>query len=349
MAVTRSDVARLAGVSPAVVSYVLNPGSRPVAATTRERVEAAITELDYRPNAIASALRGGSTRSIGFLTPNQRNPFYAELAEAVERRFNASDYLVLAGHTNNDRSREEAYLRAFIDRRIDALVLSSGVSLVRSAPPVMHQLPVVVLEETNESTLFSSIGADEAADAATAVEHLQRHGHALIGCIGGPPWITVEDSRVDGWRQQQRVMGLAHGDELIAVAEQSEAGGDSAASLLLSERGRPWALHGRRPSALFVTSDAQATGAIFACHELGLRVPEDVAIVSFGGTAPAAYTMPPLTTLRQDIDYLATATVTHLCAAIADAETPRVDVTVRGNLVIGRSCGCRFQDGENAP
>ena len=74
MAVTGSDVARLAGVSPAVVSYVLNHGPRPVAATTRERVEAAIRKLDYRPNAIASALRGGSTRSIGFLTPNQRNP-----------------------------------------------------------------------------------------------------------------------------------------------------------------------------------------------------------------------------------------------------------------------------------
>jgi len=143
----------------------------------------------------------------------------------------------------------------------------------------------------------------------------------------------VEGPRIAGWRHQQRSTGFAHGDELLAVAEQSEAGGDSAASLLLSERGRPWALHGRRPSALFVTSDAQAIRAIYACHELGLRIPEDVAIVSFGGTQPAAYTIPPLTTLRQGIDYLAAATVTHLCATIANPQTPQVDVTVRGNLV----------------
>ncbi len=335
-------MARLAGVSPAVVSYVLNNGPRPVAGPTRERVEAAVRRLDYRPNAIASALRGGSTRSIGFLTPNQRNPFYAELTEAVERRFNARGYLVLIGNTSNDRSREEAYLRTFIDRRVDALVVSSGVSLTRSPPAAMHAVPVVVLEEDRNGTTFSSIGSQEAADAATAVEHLQRHGHHLIGCVGGPPWITVEAFRIAGWRQQQDAEGFPAGDEMLAVAEHSAPGGNSAALQLLSEHGRPWTLHGRRPSALFVTSDAQATGAIYACHELGLRVPEDVAIVSFGGTQTASYTIPPLTTLRQDIDYLATATVSHLCEAIADPQTPRVELAVRGNLVISRSCGCDF-------
>jgi len=154
----------------------------------------------------------------------------------------------------------------------------------------------------------------------------------------------VEGPRIAGWRHQQRSTGFAHGDELLAVAEQSEAGGDSAASLLLSERGRPWALHGRRPSALFVTSDAQAIRAIYACHELGLRIPEDVAIVSFGGTQPAAYTIPPLTTLRQGIDYLAAATVTHLCATIANPP----DATGRRDGARepcqGPSCGCTFQD-----
>ncbi len=340
MAPTRSDVARLAGVSPAVVSYVLNDGPRPVAAGTRERVEAAVRQLDYRPNAIASALRGGSTRSIGFLTPNQRNPFFAELAEAVERRFSARGYLVLTGNTNNDRNREEAYLRTVLDRRVDALVLSSGVSLARSAPPAMRGVPVVVLEELAEGSPFSGIGSDDRADAATAVEHLQHHGHELIGCISGPPWIAVEAARISGWRRQQASASAPAGEDLLVVAEQSEEGGNSAAALLLSEHGRPWAAHGRRPSALFVTSDAQATGAIYTCHELGLRVPQDVAVVSFGGTHPAAYTIPPLSTLRQDINFLATATVNHLSRKIADPSTSRVDLTLRGNLVIGRSCGC---------
>jgi LacI family transcriptional regulator len=99
LAVTRSDVARAAGVSPAVVSYVLNNGPRPVATGTRERVLAAIDQLGYRPNAIASALRGGSTKTIGLLTPNRSNPFYGALAEAVERTFSDQGYLTLTAST----------------------------------------------------------------------------------------------------------------------------------------------------------------------------------------------------------------------------------------------------------
>lgn len=109
MAVTRSDVARAAGVSPAVVSYVLNGGPRPVSAAARSRVEAAIDELDYRPNAIASALRGGSTHSVGMLSPDPLDPYFAELSEAMEREFSSAGYVVLTGHTRGDKTREERY------------------------------------------------------------------------------------------------------------------------------------------------------------------------------------------------------------------------------------------------
>lgn len=340
MGATRSDVARRAGVSPAVVSYVMNNGPRPVSVRARARVEIAIAELEYRPNAIASALRGGSTHSIGFLSPNQQNPFYAELAEAVERNFSARGYLVLTGNTFYDRAREERYLRTFIDRRVDALIMTSGVSLAGSAVPGLDDVPVLVLESVGAESTYLSIGAEEAADAATAVEHLQRHGHALIACVAGPPHIAVEAGRIQGWRQQQRVAVLPAGDELVAFAESSEEGGNSAALLLLTEHGRPWALHGRRPSAIFVASDVQAIGAIYACYELGLRVPEDVAIVSFGGTKSAAYTIPPLTTLRQDVDFLAATAATQLIKRISDPKVPIFRTSLRGNLVIGHSCGC---------
>jgi LacI family transcriptional regulator len=340
VAATRSDVALRAGVSPAVVSYVINNGPRPVSAETRARVEAAVQELGYRPNAIASALRGGSTRSVGLLTPNQRNPFYGELAESIERHFSARGYLVLTANTHYDRGREERYLRTFVDRKVDALVVSSGVSLARSSPSDMDDLPVVVLDAVGDGSRFSGIGSDEPMDAAAAVEHLQHHGHTLIGCVAGPPRIQVEAGRVRGWRAQQNAAGLPSGEELIASAEPSEEGGNAAALLLLSSHGRPWAVHGRPPSALFVASDVQAIGAIYACHELGLRVPEDVAIVSFGGTRSASYTIPPLTTLRQDIDYLAATTAAHLADRLADPTLARLRMTLRGNLVLGRSCGC---------
>ncbi|GAA0553524.1 LacI family DNA-binding transcriptional regulator [Paractinoplanes ferrugineus] len=338
MAVTRSDVARAAGVSPAVVSYVLNNGPRPVAIGTRERVLAAIEQLGYRPNAIASALRGGSTQTIGLLTPNRSNPFYGALAEAIERSLTEQGYLTLTASTYGNRSSEERLLRTFVDRKADGLIITSGVSL-SGAPLADVEQPVLVLEERVGNTL-STVSMDDERDAAGAVDHLQVHGHDLIGCIVGPPYVSTDGLRLAGWRDQQHRTGRPAGDGLVAFADAGEEGGYQAAGLLLSEHGRPWAVYGRRPTALFVASDVQAFGALHACWELGLRVPDDVAVVSVGGTRAARFTIPPLTTMRQDVEYLARIACARLLQDIREPGTPPTHVRLTGNLVVGRTCGC---------
>ena len=338
MAVTRSDVARAAGVSPAVVSYVLNNGPRPVATGTRERVLAAIDQLGYRPNAIASALRGGSTKTIGLLTPNRSNPFYGALAEAVERTFSDQGYLTLTASTYGYRPRDERLLQTFVDRKADGLIITSGVTLARTALSRVEQ-PVLVLEEHADGSL-STVSMDDERDAASAVDHLQIHGHDLIGCIVGPPYVSTDALRLAGWREQQGRTGRASGSGLVAFAEVNEEGGYQATQLLLSEHGRPWALYGRRPTALFVASDVQAFGALHACWELGLRVPDDVALVSMGGTESARYTIPPLTTMRQDVEYLARMACARLLQDIRHPGTTPTHARLTGNLVVGRTCGC---------
>ncbi|WP_460572865.1 LacI family DNA-binding transcriptional regulator [Humibacter soli] len=338
MSVTRSDVARAAGVSPAVVSYVLNGGPRPVSAAARARVEAAIERLDYRPNAIASALRGGSTRSVGLLSPDPLDPYFAELAEAIEREFSGAGYVVLTGHGHGDRAREERYVRTFTARQVDGLVFASVATTSFDG----IECPVLVIDGMPSDKPVSTIDVEHAADAAVAVEHLQRHGHSLIGCISMPVGTSVGATSIAGWSAQQARDGSPAGDELVAFAESSEEGGNLAAHLLLSEHGRPWAIHGTRPTALFVAADVQAIGAIHACWELGLRVPDDVAIVSIGGTRPAAFTVPPLTTMRQDLPYLAKRAVKELLERFEDPTRAPEHTVLRGNLVVGRSCGCEL-------
>ena len=339
MAVTRSDVARAAGVSPAVVSYVLNDGPRPVSSAARARVLEAVARLDYRPNAIASALRGGSTQTIGFLTPNRSNPFFGELADALERTLTEHGYLVLAGSSHGYRPTEERLLRTFVDRKVDGLLLSSGVTLPKAALAAVEQ-PVLVLDGAETDPELCVVGTEDLPDAAATVDHLQHHGHELIACITGPPHIPSERLRLAGWRSQQQRTGRPSGDELVAFADPSEEGGDSAAQLLLSEHGRPQTLHGRRPTALFVASDVQAIGVLRACYELGLQVPTDVAVVSVGGTRAASYTIPTLTTMRQDVEYLARTASTQLLARIRTPGAPPQHTRLRGNLVIGQTCGC---------
>jgi LacI family transcriptional regulator len=338
--VTRLDVARAAGVSPAVVSYVINNGPRRVSPKRRAAVEKAIDALGYRPNAIASALRAGATQTIGFLTPNSRDPYSATLADAVERHLRGHGYLMLTGSTHFDRSQEDRHLKSFLERNVDGLIVDAGVSLA-DAPLCVGGRPVVCFEDSALTDGRSVVATLDAVDAAHATEHLQRHGHRLIACIAGPAHIGSVAARVAGWRAQQAAASLPGDDELLAHADLSEQGGDFAALQLLSRHGRPAARFSRPPRALFVASDLQAVGAIYACFELGLRVPDDVAIVSIGGTPSASFTVPPLTTMRQDVEFIAATAVAHLIARIeAPDEVAPLHVRLAGNLVVADSCGC---------
>jgi LacI family transcriptional regulator len=304
-------------------------------------VEEAVAKLGYRPNAFASALRRGSSRSIGLLIPSQRSGHLAELAEAIEQVFTARGYLVITGSTQHDRMREERLFQSLVDRRVDAIVLAPGVSLATSPAPGARDQLILALEAIGAGHRdVSSIQVDERSDAAFAVQHLQGHGHQVIGCVANSRHTPADGLRIAGWRDALEAVGARAGGELLAMGDTSAEGGYVSTQALLSPHGRPWAVRGESPSALLVTSDVQALGSLSACHELGLSVPDDIAIVSMGGTASASYTIPPLTTLRQDVRWIATRSADVLIDQIENEGKPRSITGVRGNLVIGSSCGC---------
>jgi LacI family transcriptional regulator len=336
--VTRADVADLAEVSPAVVSYVINGGPRPVSKAARARVLAAIEALDYRPNAVASALRGGSTKSIGLLMPSPANTYFAELADAVEQELLDAGYFLSIGITHDHPSRELVHVRSLIDRRVDGLLLVSSGTLaslreLRGATP-----PIVVVDRVEGDEWVSSVHVDNVRDAAYAVEHLQSWGHRVIGCISGPWPMPGSSEREQGWRQQQAKIGAPHGSNLVSYGEFSPQGGAEAARALLDTRERSVAARGDMPTALFVMSDAQAHGVLYACHQLGLGVPEDLSIVSFDGTQSARFTQPVLSTMRQPVREIGETSVRLLLGMIADRDAKPRSVMLRSNLVVGGSC-----------
>lgn len=336
---TRAEVAALAGVSPAVVSYVVNGGPRPVSHAARKRVLAAIEALDYRPNGVASALRGGLTRSIGLMIPTANNPYFGELADAIEREAFESGNVLSIGITGGNTDRERAQLRSFADHRVDAVIMASSQMLETAKVVELHGAPVVVIDWVDDGeNLASSVHLNNLLDAAYAVEHLQSWGHRLIGCVTGPWPTAVSRQRQSGWSRQQRRIGAHDGRELVAHAEFSPAGGAEAAHALLGPDGRPLAACGKRPSALFVSSDAQAHGVLRACDELGLRVPEDVSIVSFDGTQSARYTRPVLTTMRQPIREIGATAVRLVLDRVRDRSRAPESVLFQSNLVLGASC-----------
>jgi LacI family transcriptional regulator len=321
---TRSDVARHAGVSTAVVSYVVNNGPRPVAPATRQRVLDSMSALGYRPNAVARALRLRRATAIGLVLPDVSNTYFGALARELSDRAFTAGYALLLGDSNNDPDRERAQIESLVSHQVDGLIV---LSLAPGSTAELRETPTVYLDQRSRPGQ-ASIVIDNTGGARAAVEHLAGHGRRRIAHLGGLAGSPGADDRAQGWREAADSSGLESGPDLLVQADYSREGGHAAARDLLSRR--------PRADAVFVASDVQALGLLLAARELGIAVPEDLAVVSFDGTEDAVFSDPPLTAIEQPLARIADAALsTVLGQAHPDG---RQEIPV--DLVIRRSCGC---------
>lgn len=326
---TRADVAEAAGVSPAVVSYVLNPGMRPVAPATKERVLRAMEELGYRANANARALRSQVSRSVGLVVPDISNPFFAELAGALEEAAYAQGRTLLVGSSHDDPEREARYVMEFLDRRVDGMMLVSVGGEQTLNELVADGTPFVLLDrEVPGRDDLPYLGIDNDAAGKHAVAHLISHGHQRVACIAGPSDQAVANARVEGWRRALSESDLKASPSLLVHSDFSVKGGFEATRQLLSTQDF---------TALFVSSDSQAQGAVAAIERAGLRIPEDVAVVGFDGTSQTEYSRPSITVVSQPIEDMAAGAL----AALERIQSEPISATyVPFALTRRSSCGC---------
>ncbi|MCE7003619.1 LacI family transcriptional regulator [Kibdelosporangium philippinense] len=324
--VTRQDVARAAGTSVAVVSYVVNNGPRPVSRLTRERVLKAITETGYRPNGIAKALAAGRTGTYALIVPDVSNPFFAALAHALEDRTYAMGKVLLLGNSGQSSDRERAIIEKFIQQQVD------GVLYVGVNPPggldllTASGIPVVMLDRMADGTDAACVTINNTEAARVATGHLVSHGYRDIGLVTGPANLSTSADRRRGWQIAIVDAGLRADESAVFVEEFSRAGGLRAGQRLLAER--------PDLDAVFVASDQMALGVGKTAADMGRRIPDDLAIVTFDGTSDTQYFTPPLTTIAQPLDEIASNAVTLLSQARPER------VVCEFELVIGRSCGC---------
>ncbi|MFI6999976.1 LacI family DNA-binding transcriptional regulator [Nocardia sp. NPDC050175] len=330
MAVTRADVARLAGTSPALVSYVLNDGPRSVAPATRARIEAAIEQLGYRPNMSARSLRMNRGHALGMVIPDGANPFFAELSAVVEAAAFARGFPLIVGNAAGDEARERAYVSAFIDRRVEGLlaISSSWESGIADACAAAD-MALVAVDRIIDPARCAHVMCDSLAGARIAVEHLISHGHREIACLSGPH-VSTADERVAGYRQALAAAGLP--ESVVVRAEFGGAAGYRALSELMSGT--------TTPTAVFVTSDLQAMGMLRAAYDANLRVPDDLAIVGFDGIEYARYTRPGLTTMVQPTRKMGELAVELLLKQIDTGSAEPGVVSLGAELKTRGSCGC---------
>ncbi|MDT9685197.1 LacI family DNA-binding transcriptional regulator [Streptomyces sp. TRM76323] len=336
--VTRDDVARLAGTSTAVVSYVINNGPRPVAPATRERVLAAIKELGYRPDRVAQAMASRRTDLIGMIVPDARQPFFAEMAHAVERAAADRGKMVLVGNSDYRDEREIHYLRAFLGMRVAGLILVSQGMSERAAQEIeAWDARVVLLHERPEALDDVAVVTDDIGGAQLATRHLLEHGHAYVACLGGiestPSVGDPVADHVEGWRRAMREAGRSIEGRLYQAAYDRYDAYETALKILSGPD---------RPPAIFCATDDQAIGVLRAARELRLDVPGDLAVAGFDDVKEAALTDPPLTTVSSDRPAMARAAVDLVLddgLKVSGGRRERVK-QFPSALVIRHSCGC---------
>jgi len=326
---TLEAVARVAGVSRATVSRVIN-GSPRVSPDVLAVVEKAIAELNYVPNRAARSLVGRATMSIALVVPEDAHrffgdPYFADVVQGISDRLDDSDY-VLNLQLTHPSSPSEKTLRYLLGGNVDgAIVVShhSGdhflTSLGRSLPVVFGGRPLA--ETATESDYY--IDVDNRAGGVTATQHVIDRGRTAIATITGPPDMPASVDREQGWHDAVQAAGLS--DHRVVHGDFTEAGGIRAALSLVDTY--------PDVDAIFVASDLMASGALLALEERGLRVPDDVAVVGFDNSKYATRGRVGLTTVAQPSQEMGVVMADTLLRLLAGESPPRV-TTLDTQLVI---------------
>ena len=282
---TISDVARASGVSTTTVSHVLT-GKRPVAPATRDRVQAAVAQLQYRPSRVARNLRAGSSQMIAVVVPDITNPFYGQLTRGLADSLGA-DYGTWVCNTDGSARRERLYLADVVARGADALVMASVSEEHDAAATLAFGVPMVCLGDSIDHPMVDRVIAADAEASQSAVEHLLAQGAQRIGIIEGPR--SLGQAREAGYEAALLGAGLRAPRQLRVHGDWTRAGGRAAMHRLM-RLGSP-------PDAVFCANDLMAIGALDAVRELGLVVPQDVRVVGFDDIDAASLISPALTTI----------------------------------------------------
>lgn len=293
---TIHDVALDAKVSPTTVSrYINNRIELPAA--TAARIDAAIARLDYRPNLLARRLSTGRTEAIGLVTPEIREPFFAELASAVEDEADRHGYTIFMSSTRSDRQREIASLNRLHDRHVDGLIMMTNTPDDGTlAALIGRRRNVVLIDEDIPGVAVPRIFVENEIGTYTATRHLIDAGHKTIAYIGGPAGLYSVEQRRAGFLRAMKEAGLEVRPEHLAGGSFARDFARKATLEFLKTR--------TPPTAILGSSDYIVIGIMHGLKQAEVAVPGKMSVVGFDDMPLTELFNPPLTAIRQPIEAL---------------------------------------------
>lgn len=314
---TIKDVARLAGVSVATVSRVINHSPK-ASAASKEAVNSAMESLNYHPNANARALAQQNTKTIGLVVGDVSDPFFGAMVKAVEQVAYQSDNFLLIGNGYHNEQKEIQAIEQLMRHRCSALVVHAKKIPDTRLIPLMEQIPgMVLINRTLPGFEQRCIALNNRYGAWLATRHLIQQGHSQIGYLCSNHKISDAQDRLQGYLDALEEFNIAPDERMIVFGEPDESGGEHAMTELLS--------HGKNFTAVACYNDSMAAGAMGVLNDNGQDVPNDISLIGFDDILISRYTRPRLTTVRYPIVNMATQAA-ELALALAE-NTPLPEVT----------------------
>jgi LacI family transcriptional regulator len=327
--VTIQDVAQAAGVSRQTVSRAINDLSE-ISPQTRDRVLRIAEEMGYRPNSIARGLATQRTGTLGLVIPDVANAFFSDVARGAEHVAYDEGYNVLLCNTEENVQRELDVLQSLEEKRVDGVVLCSSRLADDDLEEVVSSYPAAVLVNRRlESDDVGIVLINDDAGGQMATRHLLQADHTAIGFLAGPAASQSGRWRAEGYCTALAAAGVSRNPDWMRNCLPMVEGGRETARELLTDN--------PELTALFCYNDLVAVGALQACSDLGLRVPEDLAIVGFDDIPLAALVTPPLSTCCVPRYELGTQAMRLLLDRISGCTNEYQEVILQPELIIRAS------------
>ena len=323
--VTISEVARLAEVSVATVSAVMN-GTVKVSPVRTEQVRRAMSALNYRPDERGRSLRTGRSRLIGVVVPDVTNPFYPAILRDIEHAARQRGYSVLLCDSANDPEQERRHLEALYGRRVDGALVACTDSRTSYEWAEDRGFPVVFFERIPLSGRFSAVSTDHAAAAAEATRHFLALGHRRIAFLVTNETLSSNAARLAGFRAEMEAWGVAVHSELLRTGVE-DASAASAIALELSSIEQ-------RPTAILATNSVLLLGVLSGARKAGLRCPRDVSLICFDNPIWTEHFDPPCTTMAQPTEAIAKEAVRLLVEWVSEDRRKTGVVRLKDRLVL---------------
>ena len=291
---TLESISKQLNISISTVSRVINGKAKKyrISQKTADLILKTAQQLNYVPNQLAQGLRLKKTNTIGLMIPDISNPFFAKIASFIEKAARENNYFVIVSDSEEKTEIEKSSLRVLTSRKIDGIIISPvGEVSDHLAMAGEKNTPIVMIDRYCSGLKLPFVGSDNFKGALEAVNYLVQNGHTRIALIQGMKNTSVNQDRVNGYLEALRVNNIPFDKNLVIGENFGEENGYVGTKLLINQ--------GKRPTAIFATSNLISLGALRALYEENLRVPEDVSIISFDDQPYSSYLATPMTTVAQ--------------------------------------------------